>query len=256
MQNRVYELSGPGMDRAVQEGVNAHKDVFFVCDHDSFGRILRVGYALVEGKNRKIKPEEIKWLSPDEYQILPEREKSKDKRAAELRGDYTTPREKDKNERQFLIMPTLGKLKDIRLRYLFRLKNKSVQSFVVQAELRKAAEEGSWVPIVRYDCAHGFIHRDLIRHNGRKTKTRLPAQKLEDAVKLATKEIERNLRLWLIKLGFESRVPETLKNVDVCAELQEARDFLLFLISHPNRITEIRSKFVMIKDKADYTERI
>jgi hypothetical protein len=151
---------------------------------------------------------------------------------------------------------TLSKLKDIRLRNIFRIKNKTLQSFVVQAELRRATEEASWVPIVRYDCAHGFIHRDLMHQNGRKTKTRLSAQKLEDAVKLAIEEIEGNRRLWLIELGFESRVPEILKNIDIRDELQEAKDFLLFLISHPDRITQAPSKFVEIKDKTDYTERM
>ena len=27
-----------------------------------------------------------------------------------------------------------------------------------------------WVAIVRYDCAHGFFHRDLINPNGDKEK--------------------------------------------------------------------------------------
>jgi len=256
MQNSGYDVSGPGIIRAVQEGVRARKYTVFVYDYDSSGRILRVGYALAEDRNKRIKPEEIKWLPQDEYQILPKRKKSKDRRAAELRVEYTAPSEKDKGERQFLMELTLGKLEDIRLRNIFRLKSKAVQSFVIQAELRKAAEEASWVPIVRYDCAHGFIHRDLMRQNGRKTKTRLSAQKLEDAIKLALEEIERNLRLWLIELGFESRVPEILKNVDIRNELQEAKDFLLFLTSHPDRITQASSKFIEIKGKTDYTERI
>jgi hypothetical protein len=255
MQNSGVELSGRGIIRALQEGVRAHKDTVFVYDYDSFGRILRVGYALAEDRNKRIKPEEIKWLSPDEYQILPKRKERKDRRIADLRVEYTVPGEKDKGERQFLMELTPGRLKDIRLRNIFRLRNKTVQSFVIQAELRDA-EEASWVPVVRYDCAHGFIHKDLMHQNGGRTKTRLSAQKLEDAIRLAIEEIERNLRLWLIDLGFESRVPEILKNVDIHDELQEARDFLLFLIDHPDRITQTPSKFIEIKEKTDYTERI
>jgi hypothetical protein len=257
MHNIDYDISGPGIIRAVQEGVRSRKYTVFVYDYDSFGRILRIGYALAEDRNKKIKPEEIKWLAPDEYQIIPKRKTRKDRRAAELGVEYAVPPEKDKGERQFLMELTLGKLTDIRLRTVFRLRSKAVQSFVVQAELRKGEKEDVyWVPIVRYDCAHGFIHRDLMHRNGGKTKIRLSSQKLDDAIKLAMNEMERNLSLRLVELGFESRVPEILENVDISGELQEARDFLLLLVAHPDRITQTPSKFVEIKDKIDHTERI
>lgn len=32
---------------------------------------------------------------------------------------------------------------------------------------------GKWVSIVRYDCAHGFFHRDVIYPNGTKEKSEM-----------------------------------------------------------------------------------
>ena len=30
--------------------------------------------------------------------------------------------------------------------------------------------DGQWFPIVRYDCVHGFFHRDIMKPNGDKEK--------------------------------------------------------------------------------------
>ena len=45
---------------------------------------------------------------------------------------------------------------------------KNIRHFTVQLELWEA---GEWRPIVRYDNAHGFCHRDLLHVDGSQEKT-------------------------------------------------------------------------------------
>ena len=45
-----------------------------------------------------------------------------------------------------------------------------IQVFTVQLEVLC---ENQWMPVVRYDTAHGFAHRDLYTRSGRQFKTPL-----------------------------------------------------------------------------------
>jgi hypothetical protein len=47
----------------------------------------------------------------------------------------------------------------------------------------------SWHIIIRYDCSHGFFHRDVIYPNGRKEKKSFDINSLEDALEFAEKDI-------------------------------------------------------------------
>jgi hypothetical protein len=48
----------------------------------------------------------------------------------------------------------------------------------------------NWVAIVRYDCAHGFFHRDILHPNGNKEK-----QSIEiDTLKRASQYAEQDLK--------------------------------------------------------------
>jgi len=55
-----------------------------------------------------------------------------------------------------------------RYRHRHVLEKDLIVEFSVQYE---AYLEGRWHPIVRYDCAHGFAHRDLIHPDGTESKT-------------------------------------------------------------------------------------
>ena len=46
-----------------------------------------------------------------------------------------------------------------------------------------------WHPIVRYDCAHGYFHRDIMMPNGQKEKQSLEFDNLKDAAKYAEQDI-------------------------------------------------------------------
>ena len=47
-----------------------------------------------------------------------------------------------------------------------------------------------WIPIERYDCAHGFFHRDILNPNGDKEKQEI----VIDILKSASKYAEQDLR--------------------------------------------------------------
>lgn len=49
-----------------------------------------------------------------------------------------------------------------------------------------------WMPVVRYDTAHGFVHRDLLDRHGNATKTPLFNQDLNDALTFAENDLKTN----------------------------------------------------------------
>lgn len=47
-----------------------------------------------------------------------------------------------------------------------------------------------WLPIVRYDCAHGFFHRDILLPNGDKVKKVIEMENLKAASKYAEQDLK------------------------------------------------------------------
>jgi hypothetical protein len=64
-----------------------------------------------------------------------------------------------------------------------------VLGFVVQYETRV---KDKWMPVVRYDTAHGFAHKDLIDPDGSKEKILIGAVELSEALTFADKDINEN----------------------------------------------------------------
>ena len=76
-----------------------------------------------------------------------------------------------------------------RLRVCFLTeKGKVTDIIVIQYE---AEIEGEWLPLVRYDRAHGYLHRDVIRPDGTQEKTKWPSEDLNQALTEAIQEIKR-----------------------------------------------------------------
>jgi hypothetical protein len=48
----------------------------------------------------------------------------------------------------------------------------------------------NWVAIVRYDCAHGFFHRDVLMPNGDKEKKSIEIDSLKNASKYAEQDLK------------------------------------------------------------------
>ena len=61
-----------------------------------------------------------------------------------------------------------------------------VTDIVVQLETKI---KDKWYSIVRYDCSHGFFHRDLLNPKGEKTKQLIAIENLKDALTYAEQDI-------------------------------------------------------------------
>ena len=77
-----------------------------------------------------------------------------------------------------------------------------IVAFAVQYE---ASLHGAWCPIVRFDTAHGFAHRDLMHPDGRVDKEPLPWQTYNVALTLATHELKTSWRRYRQRYEEESR---------------------------------------------------
>ena len=88
-------------------------------------------------------------------------------------------------EKEFLKL--LGTKGTDRLRLKIVTKKRSVTNLLVQFE---TYIDEKWCPIVRYDTAHGFPHRDVIHPNGDKEKFPLNFSDLNSLLQYAEQDIK------------------------------------------------------------------
>lgn len=74
-----------------------------------------------------------------------------------------------------------------RLRMRIETEKGRVVDIVVQYE---AKFEDEWHPIVRYDCSHGFLHRDVMLPGGKIEKYPLDISDLKSALMYAEQDIK------------------------------------------------------------------
>ncbi|NUO09339.1 MAG: hypothetical protein HUU08_11770 [Candidatus Brocadia sp.] len=74
-----------------------------------------------------------------------------------------------------------------RLRIKIEVEKGKVKDVVTQYESKI---KDKWYPIVRYDCSHGFFHRDILNSKGEKTKQIIQIQNLKDALIYAEQDIK------------------------------------------------------------------
>jgi hypothetical protein len=89
------------------------------------------------------------------------------------------------NEKEFFIY--LGNRLNDRIRFRFKKEKGEIIDLVLQYE---AMINGKWMPIVRYDCAHGFFHRDVIHPNGDTEKKMIDVPDLRFAFSFAKQDLE------------------------------------------------------------------
>ena len=75
------------------------------------------------------------------------------------------------------------------LRVRFELERGAVLAFVVQLECKFGEE---WMPVIRYDTAHGFAHRDTIHPSQQTKKTELKVGSYKEALNFAMDDLEAN----------------------------------------------------------------
>ena len=80
---------------------------------------------------------------------------------------------------------------DGRRRTYHKRLQQNIIEFAVQYEL---FIDGKWYPVVRYDTAHGFAHKDVLTFSGEITKYKLPFSDYNLALTFAEKDLKGN---WL-----------------------------------------------------------
>lgn len=80
-----------------------------------------------------------------------------------------------------------------RYRHLHIKERGKIVFFRVQYETKI---NDNWYPVVRYDTAHGFAHRDLLDFKGDVKKTPLFNQDLNDALTFAENDLKSNWELY------------------------------------------------------------
>ena len=89
------------------------------------------------------------------------------------------------NEKEFYIY--LGNLYSDRIRLRFFKDKGEISTLVLQYE---ALIKDKWYAIVRYDCAHGFFHRDVLHPNGDKEKNVIDMPDLRYAFTFAKQDLQ------------------------------------------------------------------
>jgi len=88
-------------------------------------------------------------------------------------------------EKAFTVL--LDKVGNDRLRVRLQVDNGELIDVVYQYE---ALIDQQWRAIVRYDCAHGFFHRDVMLPNGDKEKYEIAIDNLKSASKYAEQDLK------------------------------------------------------------------
>jgi hypothetical protein len=77
---------------------------------------------------------------------------------------------------------------DVRKRHAHKIESGKITEFVVQLEIKL---EDKWRVVIRYDCAHGFAHKDCYNRAGHNRKINLYPD-YDDALTLADDDINDN----------------------------------------------------------------
>jgi hypothetical protein len=81
----------------------------------------------------------------------------------------------------------LDKIGNERLRVKLKTERGELTDVVFQYE---SFISNRWIPIVRYDCSHGYFHRDIMRPNGEKEKKEITIDNLKSASKYAEQDLK------------------------------------------------------------------
>lgn len=84
---------------------------------------------------------------------------------------------------------------DCRLRHIHHRLKKRIVRFVVQLEVRHP-RRGTWHPVIRFDTAHGFAHRDWLHADGSVEKTALPVEDYSQALNYAEADLKEQWQVY------------------------------------------------------------
>ncbi len=89
------------------------------------------------------------------------------------------------NKKDFFIY--LGEKGTERIRFRFRTDKGEIIDLIIQFEIMI---RDKWYSVVRYDCSHGFFHRDILSPDGTKEKKVIDVPDLKYALSFARQDIE------------------------------------------------------------------
>jgi hypothetical protein len=81
---------------------------------------------------------------------------------------------------------------DVRKRHYHKTRRGKVVKFMVQLEVKY---QGNWKEVLRYDCAHGYAHRDSYNLRGKHVKDDFYLS-FEDTLILADDDIDENWEIY------------------------------------------------------------
>jgi len=90
-----------------------------------------------------------------------------------------------------------------RIRHFHRLSKNKIIEFCIQLEIYF---KDKWHPVIRYDTAHGFTHKDILHKGGRAEKEPLFVNDYNEALTFAETDIKTNWQIYRDKF---------LKEIDV-----------------------------------------
>ena len=76
-----------------------------------------------------------------------------------------------------------------RIRVKFETERGKIQKFIVQYEVMVVS---NWKPVVRYDTAHGFAHRDILMPDGSQKKESFDLGDFGSTLTFAQEDLLRN----------------------------------------------------------------
>ena len=94
-------------------------------------------------------------------------------------------------EREFLIYLD-PEMRVCRYRHYHVSDGKQVREFRIQLEI---LVDDDWVPIVRYDTAHGRPHRDILHPNGEQTKDWFEGYSIAEVLTIGKNDVMEN---WIL----------------------------------------------------------
>lgn len=89
-----------------------------------------------------------------------------------------------------------------RRRHLHISEKGIILEFTVQYETKV---QGRWVPVVRYDTAHGYAHQHILHADGREDKKHMEIENYNEALTMAEDDLRRNWQRYKTSFLKEAR---------------------------------------------------
>jgi len=237
-----YEISGVGIKEAVQESVKTKTNICFVSDRDNLGTLLRAGYFLASrDTNGQLTP--IKWFEKEKISIVIKKNQLGNSGTGRLHVNFSHSK---KHEKHFSVLLPIKK-EEVRCRCIFRVEKDGTKNFIIMLDF-KVQRKGKyfWKPIVRYDCAHGFIHKDVLNGSSEKAlrKEKLPTQDKLKAIEFIINELLSDLKRRGV-FSSESKISE----VQALGAIKKTQEKLIKLFRSPDVFHQLESTMVAFSEE-------